>query len=314
MKRPLLFALAVIPSLLAAQTVLYSDDFESYTVATMIAQNNPTNWNTWSNAPGGTEDAPISDAQAQSGSKSIGIVANAAGGGPTDLLLKLGNKTTGSYVLTFAAYIPTGKGGYFNLQHQENVAPAQFAIEVILPASGDVQVNSTGTVETIGTYPHDTWFPVILAFDLDNTADMLTVGSNTPYAWASNTSTNTATLVNQIGAIDFFAYGGGTDMGEMYVDDVSYIAVTPSGIATAQRDAVSISPNPTRDRATVTLSSPLTAQAVIELVDMTGAVVDARATVNGNSVLLDLGKVQAGVYFVRVADGAQQFTGRLVKQ
>ena len=143
MKKALLVSLFTAPLMLAAQTVLYTDDFDSYTAGSMIAASNGTNWSTWGADPGGTEDAPISSAYAQSGSNSVGIIStSAANGGPADLLLKLGNKTTGIYNLTFSLYIPTGKGGYFNLQHYQDVSVVEYAIEVMMPANGNIMATT----------------------------------------------------------------------------------------------------------------------------------------------------------------------------
>ena len=314
MKKALLVSLFTVPCMLAAQNVLYTDDFESYTAGSMIAASNGTNWSTWSVAPGGTEDAPISSAYAQSGSNSVGIIStNAADGGPADLLLKLGNKTTGVYNLTFSLYIPTGKGGYFNLQHYEDVSVAQYAIEVMLPANGDVMAATGATAQNIGSYPHDVWFNVSLDIDLDNLSSTLTMAGNTPFAWASNTSSNVATLNNQIGCMDFFAYGGGIDLGEMYIDDVTYTDNTTVGLAEAASIVAGAYPNPTRDAVTITLASPLSATAIVQLRDVTGSLVTVPIKVDGNQIATNLHSVPAGVYFLRVKDGAVQTAHRLVK-
>ena len=313
MKKALLVSLFSVPCLLAAQSVIYTDDFESYTVGDYIAQSNGMDWSTWSADPGGTEDAPISDAFAQSGSNSVAIIATSLTAGPTDLLLKLGNKTTGSYSLTFSLYIPTGKGGYFNLQHQEDVSPIQFALEVIMPASGNINVSSSATPETIGTYPHDTWFDVTLSIDLGDTTSTLVIANNAAYTWASNTVTDGTVFVNQIGAIDFFANGGPTDFGEMYIDDVTYTDNTSVGVAEAAQLGATTYPNPTKDVVNVTLPSALSAQATVQLMDLTGSMVNASTLVNGNAIRVNMKAVPAGVYFLRVTDGNLQTVQRLVK-
>lgn len=52
--------------------VLYSDNFDSYANNAKVAQTiGSTWWTTWSNAPGGTEDGIISNAQSVSPSNSI---------------------------------------------------------------------------------------------------------------------------------------------------------------------------------------------------------------------------------------------------
>lgn len=314
MKRTILLSLFAAPCLLAAQDVLYTDDFESYTVGNMIAQANGTNWSTWSADPGGTEDAAISDAFAQSGTKSLGIIAAAAGGGPTDLLLKLGDRTTGSYVLAFSVYIPTGKGGYLNVQHHEDVTPAAFNMEMIMPADGSVLATTTGVQDNLGTYPHDAWFTITMTFDMVNMEATMTVGTNPVYTWTTNTDTDGSVTLNQLGSIDFFAYGGGVDLGEMYVDDLSWTDVSTIGMQEALPVTIGAWPNPATDAVNVALSAPLSAQADVRLLDVTGAVVEAAARIAGNNVIVDMGAVPSGVYFLSITDGNRRTVERLVKK
>ena len=53
-----------------AQTVVFSDNFDSYTAGSHLAQTNSA-WTTWSNAPGGSEDGVITTAQAASAPNSL---------------------------------------------------------------------------------------------------------------------------------------------------------------------------------------------------------------------------------------------------
>ncbi|MGV9013381.1 MAG: T9SS type A sorting domain-containing protein [Flavobacteriales bacterium] len=314
MKKAILVSLFSVPCMLAAQSVLYTDDFESYAVGDMIAESNMADWSTWSAAPGGTEDGMISDAFAQSGSNSIAIIASGAGGGPNDLLLKLGNKTAGIYNLSFSLYIPSGKGGYFNLQHNENITPAEYAIDVTFTADGNAAVVTSGVTSVpIGTYPHDEWFSVSMDINLGTTTSSLVVASNAAYTWASNTSSNVATLNNKIGAIDFFAYAGGVDLGEMYIDDLTYSDNTSIGVAETLGTVEGAYPNPTRDAVTIALASPLSASATVQLRDVTGSLITIPVKVDGNKISTDLRSVPAGVYFLRVSDGTVQAVHRLVK-
>lgn len=314
MKKAILVSLFSVPCMLAAQSVLYTDDFESYADGDMIAQSNGEHWSTWSADPGGSEDAPISSAFAQSGVNSLGIISTSAtNGGPADLLLKLGNKTSGVYNLTFSLYIPTGNGGYFNLQHYEDVSIAQYAIELSLPANGTVMATTGATAQNIGTYPHDAWFNVSMDINLGTMTSSLTIADNAAYTWASNTSSNVATLNNQIGCIDFFAYGGGTDLGTMYIDDLTYTDNTSVGVTETVGTVLGAYPNPTRDAITVTLAAPLSISATVQLRDVTGSLVSAPLKVDGSKINADLRSVPAGVYFLRISDGTVQAVHRLVK-
>ncbi len=107
MKKHLLFLLAMLVSGgLFSQIVLLSENMDSYATNSFLAVNNPTWFTTWSGAPGSSEDALILANFAHSGTKSASVDMT---GGATDLLLKLGNKTSGSYEVKWCRYVETGK-------------------------------------------------------------------------------------------------------------------------------------------------------------------------------------------------------------
>ena len=122
----LLFAALALSLIAFSQTVLYEDDFESYTVGTYIAVDNPTWWTTWSNDPGSGEDAKISDVYSNSPTKSILI--NKVGTAATDLILKLGDKVSGVYEVNWYIYVPAGKAGYYNFQHFQDLPGTEWAL------------------------------------------------------------------------------------------------------------------------------------------------------------------------------------------
>ena len=117
MKRTLPLSLLVALSVPASAQLIISENFDSYAVGAYIGTVSPLYWNTWSGSPGGADDATVSDTQAHSGANSVGFIASGAAGGPSDVLLLLCDKTAGYYTLSWWTYIPSGKGGYFNIQH-----------------------------------------------------------------------------------------------------------------------------------------------------------------------------------------------------
>lgn len=92
------------------QSQILNYDFENLNVGDKVAQTIGNPWTTWSNLPGSDEDALISD-EHTIGSRSLKIDNG------NDVLLKLGDKTTGAYKISFDMYIPEGKEGYFNILH-----------------------------------------------------------------------------------------------------------------------------------------------------------------------------------------------------
>ena len=88
-----------------------SYDFDQYNVGDKVAQTIGQPWTTWTNQPGGGEDAVFSDEQAASGTNSVKFTYG------NDQIFNFNDETTGSYTLDWNMYIPTGKDAYLNIQH-----------------------------------------------------------------------------------------------------------------------------------------------------------------------------------------------------
>lgn len=214
----LAFALAYT-SASAQQTrgLVYEDDFESYTVGDYIAVENPDFWTTWSGTPGSAEDAQISDEEASSGSQSVKV------DGTTDLLMLLGNKTSGSYWVSWDYMVPTGYGAYYNFQKYE--APGtEFAFEVYFQENGTGFMNAGGDNAVTFNYSTGTWFTIENYIDLANDWAQVYFDGVLVYEWQYSLDAQGAAGVLQLGGIDFYA-GVVTGSGETplyYFDDISY--------------------------------------------------------------------------------------------
>jgi hypothetical protein len=185
----------------------YTDNFESYTVGGFIAVQNPTWWTTWSGLPGSGEDGEISNTYASSGTKSVLLDLVP---GASDLILKLGDKTSGVYEINFDFYIETGYAGYYNIQHYQTPG-IQWANEVYFHTNGTGALYAGSPTPITFSYPKNTWFQVVNRIDIDNDLAKLYVNGVLVYTWPFHyTSTGTAG-VNQLGGIDFFAGAEGTD-------------------------------------------------------------------------------------------------------
>ena len=192
----------------------YSTDFESFTLGGQVACQNTTNWSTWSNAACGAEDGTISNTFAQSGTKSVKIENT------TDLLLLLGERTTGKYELSWNMYVENGAGGYYNLQHIGTALGTDVALNIYFKENGDGQLD-VGITPTMFTYPKAAWFPVRHVIDLDLDIIQLYVNNELVREWPfSYMSGSTATGAKQMGAIDFFPAALGTEIPRYYFDDV----------------------------------------------------------------------------------------------
>ena len=226
---------------------IYANDFESFTAGGQVACQDPTNWTTWSNTPcSPAEDALISTDFANGGIKAVKVeLAN-------DLVLHLGNKTSGKYQFSFWMYIPTNHGGYYNLLHNFAGSSSEWGLEFYFTYAGSADLHAGGVVTSV-PYLHDQWFKVTNNIDLDNDqAEVLLDGVSVyTWQWSLNELNGTAGL-NQLSAVDFFSGTGITGITNplYYFDDVEYTVApaAPTMVITPQSLTVTLAPNGTIDQ------------------------------------------------------------------
>lgn len=86
--------------------------------------------------------------------------------GTNDNVLKLGNKTSGVYHVSWKMFVPTGFAGYYNFQHME--APGnEWAFEVYFDNNGTGYMHAGGNNAATFTYTNNQWLTVENFIDLD---------------------------------------------------------------------------------------------------------------------------------------------------
>ncbi len=233
-----LFAmLFLLSGSVSSQTILYQDNLDSYALNSFLGVVNPTWWTTWSNAPGGGEDIQMKNTFAHTSPMS-GSADKV--GGQTDAILKLGNKVSGKYELTWYMYMETGKCGYYNIQHMQSPG-IEWAFEIYFRTSGALELLEGGNTIN-GTYIKDQWLKVKHEIDLDADEIKLYFDDVLFHTWAFSNEATAPGGTKQLGGVDFFA-GEKTGTGETpgyYIDDV-YFAELVSGavpVITAAPDSV----------------------------------------------------------------------------
>jgi hypothetical protein len=238
MKKVLLFLFAMLASGgLFSQISLLNENMDSYATSSFLGNDNPTWFTTWSNLPGSGEDAQILTNFAHSGTKSASADLN---GGQTDCVLKLGNKTTGTYEVKWWFYVETGKCAYYNIQHFE-VPGTEWAFEIYFRTAGTTELTRGGTT-VYGTYPKDTWFEVKNVVKLDADSIYLYVNgtllSGWPFHWINSSTTGT----KQLGGVDLFAgeLSGSGETPGYYFDDVqvNQLGTLPPTVVTNPATAI----------------------------------------------------------------------------
>jgi hypothetical protein len=227
---------------------IYANDFESFTVGRQVACQDPTNWTTWSNTPcSPAEDALISTDFANGGIKAVKVeLAN-------DLVLHLGNKTTGKYKFDFSMYIPSNFCGYYNVLQDFAGGSSKWGLEVYFHTDGTGLVNAGANNAATFTYVHNQWLPIKNIIDLDNDLAELIINGVSIYSWQWSLGANGTGGVNQLSASDFFAGADAnfpTDVPKYYFDDVEYTVApaAPTMVITPQSLTVTLAPNGTIDQ------------------------------------------------------------------
>jgi hypothetical protein len=236
MKKTFLFFLAMLASgVVFSQIVQVSENMDSYAVNSFLGNDNPTWFTTWSNLPGSGEDAQILTNFAHSGTKSASADLV---GGATDCVLKLGDKTTGTYELKWWMYAETGKAAYYNIQHFQAVG-TEWAFEIYFLTNGTIHLYAGGNTIN-GTYPKDTWFEVKNLIKLDADSIYLYINGTLLSAWPYHWTNSLTTGTKKLGAVDLFAGSEGTDVPGFYFDDVNYtqLGTLPPTVVTAAATGV----------------------------------------------------------------------------
>ena len=311
----LLPSLLLIAARTDAQVVLADENFDGYTAGALIAQTAGAPWTTWSMTPGGTEDAPVSTEQAASGANSGKWTSTAGSGGPIDMVVQLGDQTTGMWDIDFKMFIPSGKGGYFNLLHDFVGSSSTWAIEISFLADGNIRTQLQGVTDLVGTYPHDAWFDVHVHIDLDNDGAEFSVDNSSLLAWPfSWDAASTTTSMLQLGGLNFFAYAGGTDQCTYYIDDLHIASSPGSSVAEQGGDVRGLYPNPTADLLEVQVA-PGTGAGNWVVRDLAGRPV-MEGGLNGmvERLSLPVAQLPAGPYLFELQRNGTRHVGRFVRR
>lgn len=204
----------VVPCYLNPDAII-CDNMDTYDTAQKLGPQ-ATWWSTWDGVEGTTEDGIVTTEQANSAPNSVKVTSTAASGGPQDVVLDLGTKTSGHYELKWQEYVPAGKNGYYNIQNVIPIGDGDWNLDVFFENnnSGHVQIGAGASLATF-SYPNDQWFEVKKDIDLDN--NFLTL-------WINGVFVIKMPFAKNLGGIDFF---GTNNVSTFYIDDVEYIQLPP---------------------------------------------------------------------------------------
>lgn len=215
MKTYLLGILCLAGSL-NAQT--FSDNFDSYSAGQKLAIQSAGAWTTWSDAPGGTEDAMVVNDKSSSAPNAVYFSSTLQAGGPTDLVRNFGVLNTGEFTMNMDFYVVDGKAAYFNLQRNATIGDV-WALDVNFGDNGKLTLDDNSRVILSVDYPQGKWFNfrIDINFNL-NVWEVFLDG------FSAGKFTNKE---NQIASIDIFPTDATTPYAsEFYMDNFQY-TITP---------------------------------------------------------------------------------------
>ena len=311
MKKLLLFSTSFVLALaLSSQTVIFEDNFDSYTAGMgVVAQS--SDWSNW--ASGSDTDGMVDDAFAFSGSNSALI-----DGTGTDLVLPIGPYNgSGKYDMKWKMMVEEGAGGYFNVMHQWTATTTnyQWAVDVFFSATGMVTWTVGGSPGGSAQVSTGTWFDIQVTADLDNDEGKIYLDGVelVTWQWSLDNANGNAGL-NQLAAIDFYGTNDSTNgNGTYWIDDVQVINSTGVGVARiADTTTPSFYPNPAQNQVTLQHMESWNGGKV-EVMDLTGKIVIvSNITGNSASKTLDTSSLLDGIYMIKFTSNNREYTRKLV--
>jgi len=218
-------------------------NFDEATNGDYVAQYYSDFWMTWENQSGTSQDAVISNEQAESTPNSAKLTFQANGTG-TDLVHPM-FQTKGVHTIDFDMYIPNNAPAYFNLLHQHSPTgnPTQdwWAVGVYFnvtaagqggPYDGTYIVQNDQVINF--TAPNNQWFPVSIYVDIDNDIARISINGEQLHEWQFSLCEGAGLTPNkQLAANDFYP----PEAGSVYYID-NYAFDVPRGIKEIQSEPI----------------------------------------------------------------------------
>jgi len=239
MKKLLLFLSVICPIIIGSAQAIY-DDFDEYKVGQFLGVESNGLWTTWSSSPGGSEDTYVVDDQSVSPDNSISL----SSGGVTDVVLPLGDHSSGSWTLSFMMRLTDGNGGYFNLLHDFSAAASNWAVQVYFSETGNGYLSvGGGLIGSEFVHPVGEWFEVKIDIDVDSDLATLSFDELSVFSWTW--SDGSTSVSNVVSALNLYPAAPPGESALYHIDNVSF---SEYGMAIDEmHEEVNVHPNPATD-------------------------------------------------------------------
>jgi len=288
MKKIYLLALAAF-ALSFSVNAQVEDNFDFYNLGDIDAQS--TDWITWSDDPGGAEDADVSDVEASSGDQSL---YNSVG---NDMLLLLGDNTAGVWSWEYQVYLDAGSSGFLGSM---SASLTEFALQMYFndATEGTAFRSPAGDWLDTFTIPQEVWVTHRWVIDLDAGTAIVTQDGTEIY--------NGDFFRNALQSIDVWSDDANTSY---YMDNVQFVDGLIGAADDFSADKFSVYPNPVQDILNIRST---TLVETIAIYDVLGKLVLETAP-DAISPSVNMSGLTTGVYLVKVTiDGASK-TVKVIK-
>jgi hypothetical protein len=232
----------------------------------------------------------------------------------------LTNTNAGEYFLHFSATVGSGSGTFVGRIYVKQGATANTFNLGVLNNSGGTATPTYSTAE----YAVNQTNLIVVKYDLaTNSASIFinpaTLGAAEPAVATATNATGTSAAPTQIAGINIRQAGSATasvSTGNIEIDEIrvgtTFASVTPINLSVKQNDiaGLSIFPNPVTN-GTLNINSDANAERNVVLFDVLGKQVLKVTTSNAS---INVAKLNAGVYIVKITEEGKTATRKLVIQ
>lgn len=274
----------------------YTIDFDNFTLGDVSPQSGfieewPAN---------GVTDAQVTDEEAFSMPHSIVLREQPGNNTFDDIIMLLGDKTSGTWTIDWQMLVPIDKTGYWNIQESE-VAGIQWNADFYVGATGSGGSAGTITHDQTGTlvdYPAGSWFPVVMEVDLDNSTISVEIAG-------------APMLVNEnypgtaLGSVNFFSIDANN---RYYVDNFRY---TQGTLSSNDFDLLELSvyPNPVVNQLNIEALQKIDE---VNIFNLLGQKISSVSPKN-QTAKIDFSNMSRGTYLVEITIGNQKTVKKIIK-
>lgn len=312
MKKVLGFVLILVPSMVFSQWSIMDESFDDYNVGDLVSTVGADNgWGLWTGLD--AESCVVSSDQFLSGTNSGHVFDN--GTTSTRANWSWSEYSEGKYSFYTNIYVPDNSDGGFigfhdslNLEmpHSISILGDSSLLFLDWEAFDYLEANNLAEGE---------WHEIHVIFDLDNATsefivDAVSIGTmGTSFGVTGGIS---------FGSVEFAAYAynpftGQQPPGSYYIDDLNLVdELSLVGLSEQLAPSLKLMPNPSNGDFTIDFNGSSFKHAKLKITDMNGTKVYAKTLSVATGLENFQTSMDAGIYFIEVADATQTWNSRLV--